>query len=151
MTLVIGVGTGMRGETGWTYVCFSTVIRPPDAAAYRVIRSKIQSRAAPMPRTGSSWLDSVCRVPNDASLRMVASMRRASISRSSALSSRSGACGRTGWPGPREVWGAAPAAVAPPRTGAATAAAAETERNVRRSAIFALLSTKDVMSTGVDG
>jgi len=71
-------------------VCFSTVIRPPDGAASSVICWKSQSRAAPMPRTASVWLDSVCRVPKATSRRTVASMRRWSISRSISRSSRSG-------------------------------------------------------------
>ena len=68
-TLVIRVGTGIRGDTGWMNDCNSTVIRPSDVWAYRCICSWIQSRAAPMPRTGSSWVDRVCRVPKPASLR----------------------------------------------------------------------------------
>ena len=91
MMFVMRVGAGMRGGTGsWMYDCASTVIRPPEAAANRFISARIQSRAAPMPRTGSSWLDSVCRVPNEASLRTVASMLRWSIWRSSPRSSEIG-------------------------------------------------------------
>jgi hypothetical protein len=33
ITLVMVVGVGTRGETGWTNDCSSTVIRPPDVAA----------------------------------------------------------------------------------------------------------------------
>jgi hypothetical protein len=33
MQFVITVGVGIRGAGGWTKDCFSTVIRPPEAAA----------------------------------------------------------------------------------------------------------------------
>ncbi len=91
-TLLMGVGPGIRLFTGsgcWMKLCTSTVIRPPDAAAYVFSSASIQSRAAPMPRTGSSCDDSVWRVPNDASLRTVASMRSGSISRRMARRSAS--------------------------------------------------------------
>ncbi len=64
MTLVIVVGTGIRFETGCTNVCCCTVIRPDEVAAIACICSNTQAVAAPMPRTGSVWLDAVCLVPN---------------------------------------------------------------------------------------
>jgi hypothetical protein len=59
----------------------STVIRPPDAAAYSSNLLAIQSRAAPMPRTGSSWVDSMCRVPKPTSVSTLCRIRSGSISR----------------------------------------------------------------------
>ncbi|MGW5018650.1 hypothetical protein [Streptomyces cacaoi] len=53
-TLASRVGRGIRSPGSWIQLCTSTVIRPPDASAYAAIRSCIQSRAAPMPRSGSS-------------------------------------------------------------------------------------------------
>jgi hypothetical protein len=86
MTLVIWVGVGIRLATGWVKVCRSTVMRPPEVAAKADIWPKTQSVAAPMPRTGSVWLDRVCRVPNPTSFWIVAWMRSGSISRSRARS-----------------------------------------------------------------
>jgi hypothetical protein len=114
---VTGVGTGTRGGvTGWMNRCASTVILPPDGAAALVNSSSSQSRAAPIPRCGSSWDDSVFRVPNDTSFKIVRSMLRGSISRSIARRSPGG-----WWPS-----GAAdaPAAPAPRTTGAPPIAAA---------------------------
>src|SRR5204862_402437 len=92
---------------------------------------KIQSRAAPMPRAGSSWLDSVCLVPNCTSRFTVAWMRAGSICWSRSRRFRSGCCGVAGCPGP----GARSAADAGwPVSGAATttAVAADAERKTRR-------------------
>jgi len=62
--LVIVVGTGMLDETGWVNVCSCTVIRPDEVAAMAWNCANTQAVAAPMPRTGSVWLDAVCLVPN---------------------------------------------------------------------------------------
>jgi hypothetical protein len=72
MTLVILVGVGTRLSAGCTNDCSCTVIRPDEVAAMACICSSTQAVAAPMPRTGSVWLDSVCLVPNCTSRRMVA-------------------------------------------------------------------------------
>ena len=79
MTLVIVVGTGIRLETGWTNVCCCTVMLPLEVAAMACICWVTQAVAAPMPRTGSVWLDKVCLVPNWVSRRMVAWIRLGSI------------------------------------------------------------------------
>jgi hypothetical protein len=72
ITLVIVVGTGMLLAAGCTKVCWVTVIRPPEAAAAACSCWVTQAVAAPMPRTGSVWLDAVCRVPNWVSRSTVA-------------------------------------------------------------------------------
>jgi hypothetical protein len=69
---VIVVGTGMLLDTGWVKVCCATVIRPPESAAAACSCWVTQAVAAPMPRTGSVWLDAVCRVPNWVSRSTVA-------------------------------------------------------------------------------
>ncbi len=92
ITLVIVVGTGISDDTGCTNVCCCTVIRPPEGAAAACICSNTQAVAAPMPRTGSVWLDAVCLVPNWTRRRMVALMRSGSIWRSRSRSSLSGCC-----------------------------------------------------------
>src|SRR5438477_554252 len=97
--LVIVVGVGIRDATGCTNDCAATVIRPPEVAAIAWNWASSQSRAAPMPRTGSVWLDSVCRVPKETSFWIVASIRLGSISRNSWRSCLSGCCGRAGRPG----------------------------------------------------
>src|SRR3954447_25718835 len=66
-------------------LCWTTVMRPPAFAANCLKRAVIQSRAAPMPRLGSSCEDSVWRVPKLASLRSERSTRRRSISASARL------------------------------------------------------------------
>ena len=53
-----------------------------------------------MPRSGSSWDESVCRVPKETSLRTLASIRSWSIAARIARSSRSGSWGRLPRPGP---------------------------------------------------
>ena len=75
MMLVSTVGLAMRGNFpgSWVNVCSSTVIRPPDVAATLSNSDLIQSRAAPMPRFGSSCADSVLRVPKETSARTVCS------------------------------------------------------------------------------
>jgi hypothetical protein len=60
--------------------CNATVMRPPLVAAISSNCDLIQSRAAPMPRTGSSCEDSVLRVPKPTSVRSSAFSRRGSIS-----------------------------------------------------------------------
>ncbi len=97
---MILVAAGIRSAGGWMKDCFSTVIRPPDLAADDVISRKIQSRAAPIPRSGSSWSDSVCRVPNETSLRTIASTRSGSTAARIARSSSPGGCGLLARPGP---------------------------------------------------
>src|SRR5690348_3815359 len=120
------VGTGIVAETGWTNVCFWTVIRPPEAAAKDCIWPNTQSVAAPMPRFGSVWLDAVCRVPKLTSFRIVALIRAGSMSRSIARRAGSGA-----W---RLSAGSVSARAVPLSRGTATAVAAEAERNARRVA-----------------
>jgi hypothetical protein len=93
-------------------------------AAIACIWSNTQLVAAPMPRTGSVWLDAVCRVPNPTSFRIVALIRSGSISRSIARSPGSGA-----W---RLSAGSVSARAVPLRKGAATAVTAEADRNTRR-------------------
>lgn len=78
MTLVIVVGTGIRLETGCTNVCCCTFIRPDEVAAMACICPNTQAVAAPMPRTGSVWLDAVCLVPNWVSRSTVAWIRAGS-------------------------------------------------------------------------
>jgi hypothetical protein len=129
MTLVIWVGVGMLVATGWVKVCCCTVIRPDDVAAMACICCTTQFVAAPMPRFGSVWLDKVCRVPNPASVWIVAWMRLESIARSRATRSRE-ISGR--WRGEAVPVVAALADVAWDTMGAATAVTAEADRNVRR-------------------
>src|SRR4051794_10867764 len=85
-----------------------------------------------MPRTGSSWLDRVCRVPKATSFSTVARMRVSSISRR--IARRAGLTMSGGRP-----------EVGAPSMGAA-ARAAEAERNARRSAMHRSLS----MPVGVE-
>src|SRR5258708_29306973 len=92
MTLVIVVGTGIRLETGWTNVCFCTVIRPDEVAAISCIWAYTQAVAAPMPRTGPVWLDAVCRVPNWVSRRTIALLRAGPTRRNTARSSSLAVC-----------------------------------------------------------
>src|SRR5947209_13399342 len=125
MTLVIVVGTGIRDETGCTNVCFCTVIRPDEVAAMACIWSNTQAVAAPMPRTGSVWLDRVCLVPNPTSVWMVAWMRLESIWRSTDNRPGSGP-GRWGRCEPVPSV-AAPAAVECETNGTAAAATAEAD------------------------
>lgn len=73
--------------------------------------------------------DNVCRVPNDTSPWMVASIRRRSISASSARSSLSGRCPPTGRPGPPL---AAAGVAADPATAAPSTVAADAESTARR-------------------
>jgi hypothetical protein len=103
-TFVISVGTGTRGDTGWTKLSSATVIAPPDMAASCSNCDLIQSRAAPMPRTGSVCDDSVWRVPKDTSLRSSWRSRRGLISASMRRTSAGGChqCeGASGWSRPR--------------------------------------------------
>src|SRR5690349_7029857 len=132
MTLVIVVGTGIRLETGCTNDCFCTVMVPPEVAAIAWSCSNTHVVAAPMPRTGSVWLDRVCLVPNWTSRWIVASIRRGSIRRISWRSagskwtwSRAGPC-----PAGEPYAGAADRAIGAAM--AAVAVAAEAERNARR-------------------
>src|SRR5579863_10040568 len=126
MTLMIVVGTGMLDETGCVNVCFWTVIRPDDVAAMACISSYTQAVAAPIPRTGSVWLDAVCRVPNWTSRKIVAWMRAGSTCASRANNPSSGGCGKSAGP--------EAARAAPESRGTATALAAEADRNFRRVA-----------------
>jgi len=80
-TFVTIVGWGTRAAFACSYDCFSTVMRPPDASAALRNSAYNQSRAAPMPRFGSFCSDNVLRVPKETSFLIVASMLRASISR----------------------------------------------------------------------
>ena len=100
-------------------------------------RAKIQSRAAPMPRTGIVWLDRVCRVPNWTSRVTHAWMRSPSSSSSSERRSRSVSGGVTGRPGPESgrpspgSAGRSAARAGPAISGAATATVLA-DRNARR-------------------
>jgi hypothetical protein len=145
MTLVIVVGTGIRFETGCRNVCFCTIMRPDEVAATASSWANTQAVAAPMPRTGSVWLDAVCRVPNWVSRSTVALIRPGSTSRNSARSSSSGSC--------RVSAGLVPACAVPVRRGAATAVTAEADRNARRveplpprTLLFSILRINDVFS-----
>ena len=124
ITLVIVVGTGIRFETGWTNVCCCTVMLPDEVAAMACICPNTQFVAAPIPRTGSVWLDAVCRVPNWTSRCMVASIRPGSTWRSRARRSSSGCC----FVSP----GLAAAMAVPLMKGTAAAVTAEADRNARR-------------------
>jgi hypothetical protein len=108
---------------------------PPDVAAMALIWSNTHWVAAPMPRTGSVWLDKVCLVPNWVSRRIVAPIRSGSTCFTSLRSAGSTLdLGIAASP-----WGAARAALAGSTIGAATAVAAEaaeTERKVRRLGPF---------------
>src|SRR5215469_3811846 len=127
MTLVIVVGTGIREETGWTNVCCWTVMLPFEVAAIACICSNTHAVAAPIPRTGSVWLEAVCLVPNETSFSTVASMRLGSTWLSREISAGSGFSG---------AMGGEAAAVELARKGTAAAAdaadKAEADRNVRR-------------------
>ena len=77
-----------RSAWAWARACpFSmrwssnaTCRRPPESAAHWSSCVLIQRRAAPMPRVSDVSSESELRVPNDTSLRMVASMRLAETS-----------------------------------------------------------------------
>src|SRR5262249_14734910 len=58
-----------------------------------------QGHGGHQPRLGSVWLDSVARVPKFTSVWIVFSIRCGSTSSSICRRFRSGACGRTGFPG----------------------------------------------------
>jgi hypothetical protein len=58
-------------ESGCRTNC-CTVRLPDEVAAMACIWPTTQAVAAPMPRTGSVWLDAVCLVPNWVSRRIVA-------------------------------------------------------------------------------
>ena len=98
---------------------------PVEVAAKACICSNTQAVAAPMPRTGSVWLDAVCLVPNWVSRWIVAWIRSGSIWRSR----------HAGMVGPRR-WGNGTGADrcgtgrgARVTRGAVTAVAAEADRN----------------------
>jgi hypothetical protein len=129
MTLVILVGVGIRSPAGCTNDCSCTVIRPDEVAAMACIWSSTQAVAAPMPRTGSVWLDSVCLVPNCVSRRMMAWIRPGSTSRTMARRSGSDPCPVTANP---VSAAAALAGVVRVSMGAAAAVTAEADRNARR-------------------
>src|SRR5262245_51728479 len=132
MTLVIGVGTGIRLETGWMKDCCCTVILPPEVAAAALSCSVTQAVAAPMPRTGSVWLDATCLVPNWVNRRMVAPIRLGSTCRISRRSAGPKLVSSRALPSPA---GPAYAGEADKAIGAATAAvavAAEAVMNARR-------------------
>ena len=130
--LVIVVGVGIRDATGCTNDCAATVIRPPEVAAIAWNWASSQSRAAPMPRTGSVWLDSVCRVPKETSFWIVASIRLGSISRNSWRSCLSGCCARAGRPGEGASSAALAGAAANGALAATPAVTAVADRRVRR-------------------
>jgi hypothetical protein len=122
------VGTGTRDDTGWTKLSSWTVIRPPDVAAIWSNCDLIQSRAAPMPRFGSSWDESVWRVPNETSVLSKRSRLRALTCASVARTSAGGfhqCVGR--WASSR------PRAADPPSTTTASAAAVATTGTNQRS------------------
>src|SRR5450756_1820863 len=123
MTLVIVVGTGIRDEIGCTKDCFCTVMAPADVAAMACICPSTQAVAAPMPRTGSVWLDKVCLVPNCTSRCTVASILLGLICLSSARSSAAGSCLASA--------GAVPAWAVPPSKGTVAAVTAEADRKAR--------------------
>ena len=133
MTLVIVVGTGIRLETGCTNVCCCTVMLPLEVAAKACICWVTHAVAAPMPRTGSVWLDAVCLVPNWVSRRMVAWIRSGSICLIRAR--KAGSNFPVFWAG-RGPAGAALAGAACATMGTATAVTAAAERNVRRLGPF---------------
>src|SRR5262245_4123988 len=89
-----------------------------------------------MPRTGSVWDESVCRVPKAASRRTIASMLLAAMSFRMTRRPVSGVCLVGGMPGPEpvSVAGAPVAGDDPATRGIATAAAdaADAVRNARR-------------------
>src|SRR5215472_1635456 len=130
MTLVIVVGVGIRGPAGCTNDCCCTVIRPDELAAMACIWPVTQAVAAPMPRTGSVWLDRVCLVPNCVSRWMMAWIRPGSTSRSMARRSGSNVCCPVA-AGPVSAV-AALADVVRVRMGAVAAVTAEADRNARR-------------------
>ena len=76
--MVIVVGTGRVDVADCVNVCCCTVIRPDEVAAMACICAVTQAVAAPMPRTGSVWLDAVCRVPKLTSFSIVAWIRSGS-------------------------------------------------------------------------
>src|SRR5215831_16271058 len=133
MTLVIVVGTGIRGPAGCTKDCCCTVMLPFEAAAKPCIWSNTQAVAAPMPRAGSVWLDAVCLVPNETSFSIVAWIRPGSICANSAR--RAGSKFPVLLAGPALAEAALAGAITETR-GAAAAAAAEAERNARRLGPF---------------
>ncbi len=97
--------------------------------------SKSQSRAAPMPRSGSVCDDRVCRVPKATRRRTVASIRAGSTAARMARSSASGAWAVGGGPAGKSPAAPAAAAGAAPTTVPAAAtpvAATAAERKVRR-------------------
>src|SRR5262249_16889124 len=69
-------------------------MRPFELAANEFIWSVTHLVAAPMPRFGSVWLEAVCRVPNETSLRIVARIRSGLIGRGRAR--RAGVCAGLG-------------------------------------------------------
>src|SRR5215472_10896485 len=152
MQLVIWVGTGIRpGTTDCVNVCCWTVMLPLEVAAMACICWVTQAVAAPMPRTGSVWLDAVCRVPNCVSRSIVAWIRSGSTWRSSARRAGSGSC--------RASAGLALARVVLVRMGAATAVTAEADRNARRvvplrggrtSSFLDMLRINDVLDADVN-
>src|SRR5262245_1739101 len=76
-----------------------------------------------MPRAGSVWVESVCRVPKPPSVSIVWRMRSGSMSRRMPRSVASAFCGRFRRPGPSGHWsGRTPAASAPEALTAASAA-----------------------------
>jgi hypothetical protein len=110
------------GDTGCTKACFWTVIRPPGVVANACIWSYTQVVAAPMPHTGSSWLEAVCQVPNWASRSTVAMRSR------STWRSRSRSPGRGRW----AKSGVGVGVLLLLRSGIVTAVAADADRKARR-------------------
>ena len=130
MTLVIVVGTGIRLETGCTNDCCCTVIRPLEVAAMACICWVTQAVAAPMPRTGSVWLDAVCLVPNWVSRRMVAWIRSGSICSDQSPQSRVEF--PVFWARPTGIGRCGAGRRGAASMGAAAAVTAEADRNARR-------------------
>ena len=133
LTLVIWVGTGIALETGCVNVCCRTVMLPLEAAAKPCICPNTQSVAAPMPRFGSVWLDSVFLVPNETSFSMVAWIRWGSIWLISAR--RAGSKSPVSLAEPTLAEAALAGATTETR-GTAAAVTAEAERNARRLGPF---------------
>src|ERR1700750_51389 len=127
MTLVMLVAAASRHGTGCCVnVCCCTVMLPLEVAAMACICWVTQVVAAPMPRTGSVWLDAVCLVPNWVSCWMVAWIRRGSICLLRARRDGQEFPAFLAGPRPPGAEGAGPACET---MGTATAVTAEAERN----------------------
>src|SRR5215469_11552579 len=132
MLLVITVGVGSPDVC--VKLCFCTVMLPLEAAAKPCICPNTQSVAAPIPRLGSVWLDSVFLVPNETSFSMVAWIRLGSIWLISAR--RAGSKFPVVLAEPTLAEAALAGAITETTGAAATAVTADAERNVRRLGPF---------------